>query len=258
MTRTKNRAPGRTSQKQIDKNNEKKRKREGKRDYAPTSIEADDPTAAPSVKRPRLSKENARKDVEVIPSLATEKLSPEEQPAKGSATTVSESAPPLFGDLANLHDVLIVSAISSSKIQKKTTAVLKHLAAYPAVPPAKPALVLAHSKADTTAKLITIIEIAKRDIGTSGGKWFQYNVVYQVMEQQKEKEKKKDGEKDKGTAKVDDDEHEEGEDDEDEQLETMKTPFERAIEGQPKVRAIPHMAIYLSRIRIESLGKKYG
>ena len=41
-------------------------------------------------------------------------------------------------------------------------------------------------------------------------------------------------------------------------FETMKTPFERSIEGKPKVRAVPHMTIYLSRVRIDSLRKELG
>lgn len=258
MSRTKKSKPGGGTQGKSDGKNEKKRKREEweeKKAQDSTTLEADESTETPRTKKTKTNNESTRNDDEAIPTPAAEQPSPEQQSTKGLATTASESAPQVFGDLANLHDIFTVSVISSSKIQKKTTAVLKHLSTYPAISPAKPALVLAHSKADTTAKLITIIEIAKRDIASSGGKWFQYNVVYQVMEQQKEK-KKKDGSKHKDTAEVND-EQEEGEEDE-EQLETMKTPFERAIEGQPKVRAIPHMAIYLSRIRIESLRKKYG
>jgi len=38
----------------------------------------------------------------------------------------------------------------------------------------------------------------------------------------------------------------------------MKTPFERSIEGRPKIRAIPVIVIYLSRVRIEALKKIHG
>jgi len=41
-------------------------------------------------------------------------------------------------------------------------------------------------------------------------------------------------------------------------FETMKTPLERAIEERPKVRALPIMTIYLSRVRIERLKVAYG
>ncbi|EHL00054.1 hypothetical protein M7I_4136 [Glarea lozoyensis 74030] len=45
---------------------------------------------------------------------------------------------------------------------------------------------------------------------------------------------------------------------EEDSFEVMKTPFERAVEGTLKIRAMPVMATYLSRVRIESLRKKYG
>ncbi|KAG4430816.1 hypothetical protein IFR05_013693, partial [Cadophora sp. M221] len=45
-----------------------------------------------------------------------------------------------------------------------------------------------------------------------------------------------------------------------EAFEVMKTPFERALEseGKSKVRAMPVMSMYLSRVRIEGLRKAYG
>ncbi|KUJ15640.1 uncharacterized protein LY89DRAFT_537840, partial [Mollisia scopiformis] len=47
-------------------------------------------------------------------------------------------------------------------------------------------------------------------------------------------------------------------DEEEEAFEIMKTPFERAIEGTAKVRAVPVMTICLSRVRVESLRREYG
>lgn len=107
-----------------------------------------------------------------------------------------------------------------------------------------------HSKAKVASKLITVVEIAKREIAASGGKWFQYNVVGTVMEEKKEK-------KASGQSKDDVEGEKEGSDEE-EGFETMKTPFERAIEGKAKVRAVSTMTTYLSRLRIEGLRKTYG
>jgi len=42
------------------------------------------------------------------------------------------------------------------------------------------------------------------------------------------------------------------------QFETMKTPFERATEGKPKVRAVPYLGIYFSRVPVEELKQLYG
>lgn len=41
-------------------------------------------------------------------------------------------------------------------------------------------------------------------------------------------------------------------------FEIMKTPFERAIEGVPKVRIEVSMSIYLSRVRIDDLRNMHG
>lgn len=41
-------------------------------------------------------------------------------------------------------------------------------------------------------------------------------------------------------------------------FETMKTPLERAVEGKPKIRAVPVMTIYLSRVRVDALKSAFG
>jgi hypothetical protein len=145
-------------------------------------------------------------------------------------------------DLASTHDISYISIISSSQIEKKVTAVLNHLS--PPTSAAKPAVVILHSKAKVASKLISVVEIAKREIAGGGGKWFQYNVVEGGLEERERVEEKEvEGEEDE---------------EEEESFEIMKTPFERAIEGTPKVRAVPGMTTYLSRVRIDGLRKKYG
>lgn len=51
-----------------------------------------------------------------------------------------------------------------------------------------------------------------------------------------------------------------GEEEAEQAFETMKTPFERALdaEGKPKIRGLATLTLYLSRVRIESLKKIYG
>lgn len=154
------------------------------------------------------------------------------------------------GDLNTTHDVTSINIISSTHIQKKVTQTLALLSEYP--PIAKPKVVLLHAKAPIASKLITIAEIAKREIAKSGGKWFQYNKVEEVMVERKETLKK-------GGEKLEEEKAPESEeDDETTTFETMKTPFERVIEGKPKVRGLPVMTLYLSRVRIASLRKAYG
>ncbi|TVY92909.1 hypothetical protein LAWI1_G000809 [Lachnellula willkommii] len=172
--------------------------------------------------------------------------------APASTSNTSSANTESLGDLASTHDVLRMSIISSTQIEKKVTAILKHLDT-----PDKAAVVMLHSKAKVASKLISVVEIAKREIAAGGGKWFQYNAVEGLLEENSQEE---DGEDEGGVkvGKADGMDAEEEDEEEEESFETMKTPFERAIEGKAKVRAVPGMTTYLSRIRIEGLGKKYG
>ncbi|KAH8685640.1 hypothetical protein BGZ60DRAFT_522926 [Tricladium varicosporioides] len=168
-----------------------------------------------------------------------------------------------FGNLSQTHDVLSMSINSGVKIEKKVTSGLAHLDTYPVIPPAKPGVVMLYSKDKAAVKMISIVEIAKREIASKGGKWFQYNVIDQVIEPKKEKVGKRlfkstgNQERD-GKDSMDVDPTPNLESEEDDDFEMMKTPFERVIEGKPRVRAVPTMTIYLSRIRIDILKKEYG
>jgi hypothetical protein len=148
--------------------------------------------------------------------------------------------------------------ISSSSIQKKVLRVLEILSVYPTPPNEKPRVVVLKAKAGVAAKMISVAEIAKREIGKEGGRWWQYCCVEGVIQEVKEKAgegEKGDGGKRKG---MDDGEGKEDSEEESTAFETMKTPFERANEGETKVRAVPVMSLYLSRVRIEGLRKAYG
>jgi Alba len=174
-----------------------------------------------------------------------------------SAPTDTSELFKALDELRKTYDVTMTNIISSSHIQQKVTRALGVLAEYPAVPPTKPKVVMLHSKASVASKMITIAEITKRDIAMNGGKWYQYNKLSQVTGERRERKvdaKKKGGDGDVSMAdNGDDDTGLESE----EEFETMKTPFERAIEGKPKFRAIPVMTLYLSRVRIDSLMKDH-
>jgi hypothetical protein len=45
---------------------------------------------------------------------------------------------------------------------------------------------------------------------------------------------------------------------EEEGFETMKTRIERMVDGTDKVRAVPVMTVYLSRVRVEKLRGLFG
>ena len=201
-------------------------------------------------------------NTQITGSGPTDDMSIDPPASTSKAQTTSSANTESLGELASTHDVLYSSIISSSQIEKKVTAILKHLST---VSDAKPAVVMLHSKAKVASKLISVVEIAKREIAGGGEKWFQYNAVEGVLEERAE-EKEKDGKEvakdvvrgEGGGESMDVKEKDEEDEEEEESFETMKTPFERAIEGKAKVRAVPGMTTYLSRVRIEVLRKKYG
>jgi hypothetical protein len=174
------------------------------------------------------------------------------------SSTKSNAGSRVLTGLENTHDVTTMSIISSSHIQQKVTRALDILSEYPAVPPAKPKVVMLHSKAAVASKMITIAEIVKREIAKAGGKWYQYNKLNKIVEEKVEKAGSAKKEKSTGGDVSMTEIGGEGAGQEsEEEFETMKTPFERAIEGKPKVRAIPVMTVYLSRVRIDRLRKEH-
>jgi hypothetical protein len=176
-----------------------------------------------------------------------------------ATTTATDSS---LNELESEYEFTTINVISSSHVQQKVTQALGVLSVYPIIPPAKPAVVMLYSKAPVAAKLITIAEITKREIGQNGGEWFQYNKLDSVVEEKKVNSKGEKGgkvnaesPKDSSAMEVDGEEDPESEG---EAFETMKTPFERAIEGRPKIRSVPVMTLYLSSVRVDSLRKLHG
>ena len=179
-----------------------------------------------------------------------------------TTATDSSDARPALNELESEYEFTTINVISSSHIQQKVTQALGILSVHPVIPPAKPAVVMLYSKAQVAAKLVTIAEITKREIGQNGGKWFQYNKLDSVVEEKEVNSKGEKGEKvnaespkDSSAMEVDGEEDPESEG---EAFETMKTPFERAIEGRPKIRSVPVMTLYLSSVRVDSLRKLHG
>ncbi|CZS95994.1 uncharacterized protein RAG0_05479 [Rhynchosporium agropyri] len=190
---------------------------------------------------------------------------------------------PIFPGLESTYTVTTMSIISSSNIGKKVCRILDILSLSQTTDQnggtekgkakegrgmgkGKNVLML-YAKAPVACKLISVAEIAKRQIAKEGGKWFEYCCVGEVVtpitkpEKEKPKEKKKvdveDRDQEGGKNREG---SEEDEEDEAEAFEVMKTPFERALEseGRQKIRALPVMSLYLSRGRISSLRTVYG
>jgi hypothetical protein len=172
-----------------------------------------------------------------------------------------------LASLVAAHEIHNLIVISSSRIQGKVSTIIETLGSFSFVAATKPNVVLLHAKSPVSSKLISIIEIAKREIAKAGGKWYQYNFLGQTRAAQEKKSAAMKGtgftlggkiSLDTDAMEVDNKEDSHGVDEEDSTFETMKTPLERAIEGKPKVQAIPLMAVFLSRVRIDALKTAYG
>ncbi|KAH0544686.1 hypothetical protein FGG08_001191 [Glutinoglossum americanum] len=209
---------------------------------------------------------------------------PIEQPERSSLRTS------FISSLSKTHDVIALSVISSSSIQKKVSRILSHLSPPPIG--RKPPLVVLTAKAGVASKAITIAEISKREIGKDNGVWFQYSGVEGVLGEWTPRERGTrgggekrygdpgDGEKaiileDHNTGVAEAEQEDIGRrrdieehDEEEEAFEAMPgPPATNQIQERPsivgeeprkKVRAVPVLTIYLSRTQIVELKKEYG
>ncbi|KAF3058070.1 hypothetical protein GL218_05778 [Daldinia childiae] len=113
----------------------------------------------------------------------------------------------------------------------------------------KTSVIVLRAKASDTGKLVSVAEIAKRELEKRADDariWFQYIALGEELKEIP----RGDGNTIIEETKLGDT----GDDD----FETLKTPFERAIEGQPRWRGIPVMSLFLSPVSIEELKRRYG
>ncbi|KAI1112683.1 hypothetical protein F5Y14DRAFT_252546 [Nemania sp. NC0429] len=181
------------------------------------------------------------------------------------------------------YEVQLQSVISSSGIRQRVSAMLRYLTPpaqssstepTPDVVNSKTRVSILRAKSADAGKLVSIAEIAKREIekeplvgdgavggeagrgqGSETGRWFQYIALGEELQQ-----KPRAGDDtviEETVLRGPGADEEDGEEDDD-QFEVMKTPFERSIEGRPLVRGVPVMSLFLSRSSIEELKRRYG
>ncbi|KAI0134768.1 hypothetical protein BJ170DRAFT_679649 [Xylariales sp. AK1849] len=152
------------------------------------------------------------------------------------------------------------SVISSSKIHKKVSSVLRHLTVLDSS--SKPRVSILRAKASDAGKLVTIAEIAKREISQAsdgGGRWFQYiGLGGETKETPKEKRKATVEDTVLGVGDRAENDDADVNADEEDDFEYMITPFERAIEGRPRKQAVAIMSLFLSRVSVDELKRRYG
>lgn len=229
-------------------------------------------------------------------SQSTNQVKATNTAVNASSTTndlVPDILPPSLSHLQTRYAFATMSIVSGSKITQKVRSLLVHLEKFSfADVKAKPGVVVLHSKASVASKMVSVVEIVKREVEKQGGRLYQYSRVDGRLEELKEKKKKeqpqglssgegrtlaegkagqvteaeeepKSAEND-GIVAKDTQEEGEGEEEEEEAFETMieKGGKEKAgvQDGKPRkrVRAIPVMTIYLSRVTVSELKQLYG
>ncbi|KAI4853680.1 hypothetical protein E4T45_04236 [Aureobasidium sp. EXF-8846] len=141
---------------------------------------------------------------------------------------------PTTPDLSAKYSVLQLSVISSSSISNRTTSLTSHVKSTPE--DNKPAVVALRAKAPVVNKLISIVEIAKRDLKDNGRKVYQYNALGSELVQSTPAAKLVTGE----DAMSDD-----------------EPAFEKT-EQRTTVRSVPTMTTYLSLSSVKELKQAYG
>ncbi|KAI4717010.1 hypothetical protein E4T48_06816 [Aureobasidium sp. EXF-10727] len=141
---------------------------------------------------------------------------------------------PATPDLSAKYTLLQLSIISSSSISNRTTSLIAHLKSTPA--DSKPAIVALHSKAPVANKLISVVEIAKRELKENALKVYQYNALGSELIQIAPATKDATNQ----DAMSDD-----------------EPAFEK-IQQKTSVRNVPTMTTYLSLTPIKELKQAYG
>ncbi|MCJ1243426.1 hypothetical protein MMC30_000623 [Trapelia coarctata] len=205
-----------------------------------------------------------------------------------------ETLPPALAHLQHKYALATMTFSSSSKINQKVRALISRMEKFSfADLNAKPGVVILQAKAPVAVKMVSVVEIAKREIEKEKGKWWQYSKVEGRLEELKERVKKKNDTKGEGKtlkewqAEQKSETNEGGdameevvdeaeaapklkvqtaasaeEDEDDEAFQTMAdvgdTGKGASAPGRPKVRAIPIMTICMARVPVPELKESYG
>lgn len=185
--------------------------------------------------------------------------------------------------LISKYNFMSKSILSSTKMRQKIPLILEHIGHFSfSDPSAKPGIVILYSKADVASKMISIVEIIKKEVEKVKGKWWQYSKLQSRLEGVKPKNQGSGrtlrdlGVDDKHSSALNDslkpaitkssEGRERGEvvdvDEEDEveaAFETMALPRRPETREQPrKVRNVPIMTIYIARVPVPGLKELYG
>ena len=187
--------------------------------------------------------------------------SPLEIEADISTSLPTFALPTDLRHLTKRHNLFELAINSSSKIRAKVTTLISHLQ-QPGSDEKTPLAVL-HCEAPKASKLISIVEIAKRELEKDGIVWWQYSRVDSVIKEMKQNGNKKGQHTGKlGVASATEDVAVEAiaddinQEDEEEAFETMKP--KGVLESRPKIRAVPILVVYMALSKVSALEKEFG
>jgi len=144
--------------------------------------------------------------------------------------------------LESKYNVIHLSVISSSQISNRASLVIKHLNTEHNEG-SKLLICRLEAKSDVASKLISIVEIAKRDLHAKNIKVYQYTSLNSELTTRKPKTT---------TENIDSTsiEHSAAEQREDDAFQTMP--------GKEKIRAVPLLTVYLAGKSIKDLKTAFG
>lgn len=143
-------------------------------------------------------------------------------------------------------EVKKLNVLSSTQISSRTSAVLTQLTSERGASE-KPIVVSLEARAKVASKLVSIVEIAKRDLVAKGLRCYQYTgLTSELIEIPREVKKTSKDTMQQGAAELDEDES-------DDAFETMG-----AQGGATKHRSVPVMTVYLSTTPVKELKARYG
>ncbi|KAI4144784.1 MAG: hypothetical protein LQ340_006534, partial [Diploschistes diacapsis] len=256
-------------------------------DKTPTS--AQEPPANPLSPSITVDLTNDNASLSKIATLPVPETVPDAnaQPSDPSleGDTLSDMLPAKLAHLKKQYSFATMSINTGSKIEQKVRVLISHLSRFNFLDSdVKPGVVVLRAKSNTAGKLISVVEIAKRDIESQGrgGKWYQYSRVSgelrEIPRNRTKKEQKESvrsvvfsetagksfkdweatkeqlrGGKDKEVAKSAEGMGIGQEDDGDEAFETMIDPEHQHKPQDTKLRNIPILTIYMARVPLPEM-----
>lgn len=195
-------------------------------------------------------------------NLTDEPARPHKQARPTPRTLPMEPHAEVLAELKDKYSLITATVISSSKIEKKVTAVLAHIGRVDMFSMTSvPGVVMLHARAGEANKLVTVMELAKRRMTEVGYKWYQYNRVYEVAEERRGVNGKDSAKNNNKAASagdpsqiVIDDKDEDEEDDEADAFEPAKTLNDLTIHDKPATESKnAYMSVFLSRVPMPEL-----